>query len=72
MQEEKIRNLIRKFISEMEEKELDEMTVTDDIAGYDTPHAFSGNEKNRKKRLKKGLKSSGYPIVSEKTMVGRH
>lgn len=61
MDEKKLREFIKQILS----KELDEITVTGDIAGYNTPFAFSGNEKKRKKKIKKANKSVGYSMVKE-------
>ena len=46
------------------DKELDEITVTDDVAGYDTPFAFTG-KKGKKKKKKVATNSTGYSVVSE-------
>lgn len=48
--EEKLRQAIR----EMVEQELDEMTTTGDVAGYNIPMAFQGNNPKNKAR-KKGI-----------------
>ena len=53
----------RKKKKDDEEDELEEITVTGDIDGYNTPFAFS--KKDNKKKLKKGLKSYGYSMVKE-------
>ena len=45
-------------------KELDEITATDDVAGYDTPLAFTG-KKGKKKKKKVATNSTGYNVVSE-------
>ena len=36
----------------VEEEEIDEITVTNDIAGYETPFAFDPEGKKRKKKYK--------------------
>jgi len=46
-------------------KNVNEMSVTGNVAGYNTPFAFSDNEAEKNKRIKKGLKSTGYTIVKE-------
>lgn len=48
--EDKLRELIKKTI----EEELNEMTTTGDVAGYNTPMAFQGNNPKNKAR-KKGI-----------------
>ena len=48
------------------EEELDEITVTGDIAGYESPMAFTGgDEKGKKKKRKISTNSTGYNIVKE-------
>ena len=48
----------------LDEEELDEMTVTGNIDGYNTPFAFKGkNSKKRKKRI--ATNSTGYEPVNE-------
>ena len=45
-------------------EELEEMTVTADVDGYNTPFAFSG-KKGKEKRKKISTNSTGYDIVNE-------
>lgn len=47
-------NLLRKVIREILEEELNEMTTTGDVAGYNIPMAFQGNNPKNKAR-KKGI-----------------
>ena len=47
---EALRAIVRKILQE----ELDEMTTTGDVAGYNTPMAFQGNNPKNKAR-KKGI-----------------
>lgn len=51
--EEKLRTAIREMI-EQELEDLDEMTTTGDVAGYNVPTAFQGNNPKNKAR-KKGI-----------------
>ena len=45
---------------------MNEMSVTGDIAGYQTPYAFSGKrKKDKKKRKRNATNSTGYKIVKE-------
>lgn len=63
--EARLKEAIRKYIREKYiQKTLDEMTVTGDIAGYDTPAAFTkpGSEKKKNKRL---ASVTGGTIVKE-------
>ena len=59
--------LIKSLTEEiLDEEDLDEMTTTGDVAGYNTPFAFTGKgKKSKKKRLKKLKKSTGYEPVNE-------
>ena len=59
------KELVKKLTMELlDEESLEEITTTGDVAGYQTPFAFSSkeDEKKKKKRLKK---STGYKLVSE-------
>ena len=48
----------------LDEEELDEMTVTGNVDGYNTPFAFAGKKgKKRKKRI--ATNSTGYEPVNE-------
>ena len=65
MQETKLRQYIRNVIKELQdEEELDEVTTTVDVDGYNTPNAFSSKEDEEKKK-KKLTKSTGYSVVKE-------
>tara|TARA_A100001011_G_scaffold334629_1_gene363073 strand:+ start:158 stop:469 length:312 start_codon:yes stop_codon:yes gene_type:complete len=67
----KTRSLFNKLIKNLtleilEDEELDEITTTGDVAGYSTPFAFSSkSKKDRKKKLKRLKKSTGYVAVNE-------
>ena len=57
---------IREIIRELIKKELEEATTTGDIAGYDTPHAFTGGKnKGKKKKKEISTNSTGYNVVKE-------
>ena len=48
----------------LDEEELDEITVTGNVDGYNTPFAFTGKKgKKRKKRI--ATNSTGYKTVNE-------
>ena len=54
-------------VEEDEEDELEEMSVTGMVAGYDTPKAFTGGKsKFNKKRKKTATNSTGYMIAKKK------
>ena len=48
----------------LDEEELDEMTVTGNIDGYNTPFAFTG-KKGKKRKLRISTNSTGYEPVNE-------
>ena len=62
-------NNINKLIEELDEKEeVEEASVTGDVAGYETPFAFSDDSKDSKKKKKKNSENStGYKMVDENT-----
>ena len=50
----------------LEQEDLEEITTTGDVDGYNTPFAFAGKGKKSKKRRKKiSTNSTGYDMVSE-------
>ena len=54
------------LVEKLIRQELNELSVTGDIAGYQTPYAFSGGRKKDKKRRKRNAtNSTGYEIVRE-------
>ena len=61
------KELVKKLTMELlDEEGLEEITTTGDVAGYLTPFAFSDNsEEERKKKLKRLKKSTGYTAVTE-------
>ena len=56
MTEEKYRKFVRQIIEEV----LDEISTTGGIAGYEVPHAF-----DKKKRKKNATTSTGYEVVDD-------
>lgn len=57
----KIREIIRKMVRE---RMIDEMNVTGNIEGYDSPNAF-GKPGDEKKTAKKAADAVGYSVVNE-------
>ena len=66
---EALKNSIREILSEIEKEEEDklkkEVTVTGDVAGYDTPRAFSNNGQHKSGYTKKMASLTGYSAVNE-------
>jgi hypothetical protein len=60
--EKNLKEFLEELIQEVE-NELDEMTTTGNVAGYQTPMAFSDGGKKDKKRKKKIATQFGYKIV---------
>ena len=60
LKENNIKKYIQELIDEVE-KELEESTATGDVAGYNTPNAFS--RKSDKERRKKNATQLGYELV---------
>jgi hypothetical protein len=60
-------NNINKLIEGLDkEEEVDEASVTGDIAGYETPNAFVGDSKEDEDEWEKdSVKSTGYKVVGE-------
>ena len=61
-------NTLVKSLTEkiLEEDDLDEITATGNVAGYNTPFAFSdGGKKAKKKKKKYSTNSTGYEVVNE-------
>ena len=57
---------LKEIIRELIRKELSEASVTGDIAGYQTPYAFTGKSvKGKKKKKKISTNSTGYNVVKE-------
>ena len=57
---------LKEIIRELVKKELEEATTTGDIAGYETPHAFTGGPgKGKKKKKEISTNSTGYNVVKE-------
>ena len=48
----------------VKEEELDEITTTGDVEGYNSPFAFTGN-KGKKKKKKISTNSTGYEMLDE-------
>ena len=65
MLETKLKEYIRKLVQEMDE-ELEEITTTANIDGFDTPYAFLNKKsKKDKEKRKKTATMMGYTIVGE-------
>ena len=49
----------------LDEESIEEITTTAAVPGYMTPFAFSKSKKDKKKRLKRIEKNTGYKAVTE-------
>ena len=57
---------LKEIIRELVKKELGEATTTGNIAGYETPNAFTGGPgKGKKKKKEISTNSTGYNVVRE-------
>ena len=57
---------LKEIIRELIKNELEEASVTGNVAGYETPMAFSGGgSKDKKKKKKISTNSTGYNVVRE-------
>ena len=61
---ENLKEYLDELIQEIE-KELEEATTTGNVAGYQTPKAFSDKGKSDKKRKKKIATALGYSVVGD-------
>jgi len=64
MKKSQLRKLIRELIKE-EEEELEEMSATGNVAGYQTPHAFAKGDSTDDEYVDRLNKSTGYTRVNE-------
>ena len=67
MNSDKLKEIIRTIIDEIQnEEEIEEVSATGGVAGYNTPKAVgkAGDEKEKAKRM---AKSAGYSVVHEVT-----
>ena len=62
--ESKLRERIQEMLLD-EINSLEEASVTANVPGYNTPYAFSDPEKDKKKKKKRDLGSTGYSYVKE-------
>ena len=59
------KEVVKKLTLEiLDEEELDEITVTGNVAGYNTPFAFTG-KKGKKKKKQISTNSTGYKMIGE-------
>ena len=67
MSVDKLKEMIRNLIDEIKsEEEIEEISTTGGVAGYNTPKAF-GKAEDEKEKAKRMAKSAGYSVVSEGT-----
>ena len=62
----KTKKEFKEILKSLTAEVIDEITVTGNVDGYNTPFAFAGKGKKSKKRRKKiSTNSTGYDMVSE-------
>ena len=67
MSSDKLKEIIRTIIGEIQsEEEIEEVSTTGGVAGYNTPKAF-GKPEDEKEKAKRMAKSAGYSVVHEVT-----
>ena len=59
--QDKLKEIVRKLIK----KEVEEASTSAATPGYQTPYAFSAPKKDKKKKKKRDLGSTGYSYVKE-------
>lgn len=65
MSVDKLKEMIRNLIDEINsEEEIEEISTTGGVAGYNTPKAF-GKPEDEKEKAKRMAKSAGYSVVGE-------
>ena len=62
MQQDKIDKLVELYL----EDELDEISTTAGVPGYNSPYAFTGGRQKYEKMRKKIAKAGGYSMVKKK------
>jgi len=61
-----ISSKLKEIIDEIVHEELEEASTTSNVPGYQTPYAFTGNDKeSKKKKEKQATNSTGYTVVKE-------
>jgi len=61
-----ISSKLKEIIDEIVHEELEEASTTGNVPGYQTPYAFTGNDKeSKKKKEKQATNSTGYTVVKE-------
>ena len=65
MTKNKLRELIKSVLRELRDEELEEITVTGDVAGYSTPKAFGKKKKQKKIGVNEALDSKDLEIIKK-------
>lgn len=65
MTKSKLRELIKSVLRELRDEELEEITVTGDVAGYSTPKAFGKKKKQKKIGVNEALDSKDLEIIKK-------
>ena len=65
-------DLLESLVEEiLDEEELEEITTTNDIAGYSTPFAFDPEGEERKKKYKNSLKKVNEALEAKDLVIIR-
>lgn len=60
---EACRNVLKELVRRAKKQHISETSTTGGVAGFETPHAFVGNNKKLKSKMKKVSQMFGYRLV---------
>jgi len=59
------RSKLKELIKNALQRDIEEITTTGDVEGYNTPNAFAKNKKKRDKDLEVALRATGFKLAEE-------
>lgn len=59
----KLMDLVREFLTTEEIEELEELSATGGVAGFNTPYAFQGSSETGKKKHKDNAEQAGFEVA---------